>query len=131
MSKRTRSTRRRADRIEQASRNARAPHKESLTAMLEWFLSDGDIFSKVKFHGNTSWLPKSLVWLALCWTWSESRNLTDAFSDAVGCCKIISTSAALSTYQGFMGALTRWTSVFIHLLCQLLQQRMEEIGGKF
>ena len=131
MSKRTRSTRRRAGRIEQASRNSRAPNKESVAAMLEWFLSDGDIFSKVKFHGNTSWLPKSLVWLALCWAWSESRNLTDAFSEAVGCCKIISKSLALSTYQGFMGALTRWTSTFIRLLCLLLQQRMEEIGGKF
>jgi hypothetical protein len=99
--------------------------------MLDWFLSNGDIFSKVKFHGNTSWLPKSLVWLALCWAWSESRNLTDAFTEAVSCCKIISTSAALSTYQGFLGALTRWTSEFIRLLCLLLQQRMEEIGGKF
>ncbi len=116
---------------EQRGRNSRAPSKESLTAMLEWFLSDGDIFSKVKFHGNTSWLPKSLVWLALCWAWSESRNLTDAFTEAVGCCKILSTSAALSTYQGFLGALTRWTSEFIRLLCLLLQQRMQEIGGKF
>lgn len=102
-----------------------------MTAMLDWFLSDGDIFSKVKFHGNTSWLPKSLVWLALCWAWSESRNLTDAFTEAVGYCKILSTSAALSTYQGFLGALTRWTSEFTGLLCLLLQQRMEEIGGKF
>lgn len=99
--------------------------------MLEWFLSDGGIFSKVKLHGNTSWLPKSLVGLALCWAWSESRNLTDAFHEAVGCCKIISKSSALSTYQGFMGAMTRWTSEFIRLLCLLLQQRMQEIGGKF
>ena len=131
MSKRTRSTRKRAGRVEQSSRNSRAPNKESLTAMLDWFLSGGDIFSKVKLHGNTSWLPRSLVWLALCWAWSESRNLTDAFTEAVGCCKIISASAALGTYQGFLGALTRWTSEFIPLLCLLLQQRMEEIGGKF
>ena len=67
MSKRTRSTRRRAGRIEQSSRNSRVPHKESLAAMLDWFLSGEDIFSKVKFHGNTSWLPRSLVWLAIFW----------------------------------------------------------------
>ena len=113
------------------SKRPRVPNKESLAAMLDWFLSDGDIFSKVKFHGNTSWLPTSLVWLALCWAWSESRNLTDAFTEAVGCCKAISASSPLSTYQGFLGALTRWTSEFIRLLCLLLQQRMEEIGGKF
>lgn len=131
MSQRKRSTGKRAGRVEERSRNSRAPNKESLTAMLEWLLPDAGIFSEVKLHGNTTWLPKSLVWLALCWAWSESRNLTDAFTEAVGCCKIISTSSALSTYQGFMGAMTRWTSVFINLLCLLLQQRMEEIGGKF
>ncbi len=99
--------------------------------MLEWFLPDEGIFSKVKLPGNTSWLPRSLVWLAIFWAWSESRNLTDAFTEAVGCCKIISKSSALSTYQGFLGALTRWTSEFINLLCLLLQKRMREIGGKF
>jgi len=131
MSQRKRFRTKRAGSAEQRSGNSRAPNKESLTALLDWFLSNGGIFSEVKLHGNTSWLPKNLVWLALCWAWSESRNLTDAFSEAVGCHKIISTSAALSTYQGFMGALTRWSSEFVRLLCLLLQQRMEEIGGKF
>lgn len=131
MSQRKRSTRKRAGKVKLARRNSRVANKESLTVMLEWLLPDGGIFSQVKLHGNTSWLPRSLVWLAIFWAWSESRNLTDAFTEAVGCCKIISKSSALSTYQGFMGALTRWTSEFIHLLCLLLQKRLEEIGGKF
>jgi hypothetical protein len=131
MSRTKRAARKRAGRLGKSSRNSPVSNKESLVRMLEWFLSDAGIFSNLKFHGNTSWLPKDLVWLALCWAWSESRNLTDGFTEAVGCCQVLSKSSALSTYQGFMGALTRWTSEFICLLCLLLQRRMEEIGGKF
>ena len=131
MSQAKRSTRRRTGRTDNSNVSSRVSNKDQLVGLLEWFLADAGIFSKVKFHGNTSWLPKNLVWLALCWAWSESKNLTDAFTEAVGCCQVLSKSSALNTYQGFMGALTRWTSEFIYLLCLLLQQRMEEIGGKF
>lgn len=108
-----------------------ATHKESLGARLDWLLGDGSIFAKVKLHGNTSWLPTGLVKLALIWAWSECKHLTDAFAEAIGCCEKISGSSALSTYQGFLGALTRWTPTFMPLLCLLLQQRMREIGGPF
>jgi hypothetical protein len=71
------------------------------------------------------------VWLALCWAWSESRNLTDAFTEAVACCERLFAASPLGTYQGFMGALTRWTPSFVPLLCRVLQTRMREIGGRF
>jgi len=72
------------------SRRARRPvrqalgtaHKVSLHARLNWFLGDGSIFAKLKFHGNTSWLPKPLVKLALIWAWSPCKHLTDAFVEA-------------------------------------------------
>jgi hypothetical protein len=37
----------------------------------------------------------------------------------------------VNTYQGLMGALVTWTPGFMPLLCSVLQQRMEQIGGKF
>jgi len=37
----------------------------------------------------------------------------------------------LGTYQGFMGALTRWTATLMEILWPLLHERMEEIGGRF
>ena len=55
--------------------------------MLDWFLPDDSIFSKIGLHGNTKWLPKCLVCLALLWAWSGSRNLTDAYAEAVECCQ--------------------------------------------
>lgn len=110
---------------------AAVTNHESLAALLEWFLPDEVIFARVKLHGNTSWSPSGLVRLALCWAWSESRNLTDAFTEAVGCCQRMFACSPLTTYQGFLGALTRWTATFVPLLCVVLQERMQEIGGKF
>jgi len=106
-------------------------HGESLVALQEQFLPDDSIFASLKFHGNTSWSPRGLVWQALFWSWSECRNVTDAFADASACCQRISGTKPLTTYPGFMGALTRWTATFMPLLWMLLQARMEEWGGEF
>ena len=70
----------------------------------EWFLPDDRIFAKFKRHGNTGWLPSSLVWLALCWSWPECVNVTNAFTQAVEYCQLITGNSAVTTYQGFMGA---------------------------
>jgi hypothetical protein len=40
-------------------------------------------------------------------------------------------SFVLGTYQGFMGALTRWTATLMKILWPLLHERMQEIGGTF
>lgn len=102
-----------------------------LKKMKEWLLPHEGIFANLKRHGNTSWLPGSLVWLALCWAWSESGNLTDAFTHAAACCQVMINRSPLGTYQGFMGALVRWTDVFMRLLWPVLHQRMRQIGGSF
>jgi len=107
------------------------PNKEHLATMLDWLLPDSSIFSKMRLHGNTKWLPKHLVCLALFWAWSESKHLTDAYAEAAQCCRSLFQSVALGTYQGFMGALTRWTATFLNILWPLLHERMEEIGGRF
>jgi hypothetical protein len=107
------------------------PNKEQLVGMLDWFLSDPSIFSEIRLHGNTKWLPKCLVRLALVWAWSGSKHLTDAYVEALQCCHDLLQSVVPSTYQGFMGALTRWTATFLNILWPLLHERMEEIGGRF
>lgn len=106
-------------------------HKEHLTTLLKWFLPDEGIFSHLKLHGNTTWAPGSLVWLAMFWVWCGSGNVTDRFTQAAECSERLFSSSALSTYQGFMGALVQWSSFLINLLCQRLHERMEQIGGKF
>lgn len=102
---------------------------DQLRELQNWLLPNDSIFVILKRHGNTSWLPCSLVWLALCWSWSESKNVTDCFTQAVECCQLIAGKSALSTYQGFMGALVRWTNSILSVLWPILHVRMQEIGG--
>jgi hypothetical protein len=107
------------------------PNKEHLAGMLDWLLPEDSIFSKMRLHGNTKWLPRCLVCLALFWGWSESRHLTDAYAEAAQCCRVMFGPLGVGTYQGFMGALTRWTATLMKILWPLLHERMKEIGGRF
>ncbi len=120
-------------RKKRSRRQAKTPatNNQNLQALRDWFLPEDSIFSKLRFHGNSKWLPMGLVWLALCWAWCETRNVTDAFDEAVTACRRMFGAAPLSTYQGFMGALVTWTPSFMPVLRGVLQQRMEQIGGKF
>jgi Transposase DDE domain len=123
----------RKKRAMQSRRRAKAPptNKQNFQALWLWFLADESIFSQLRFHRNTKWAPIRLVCLALCWAWCETRHVTDAFAQAARACEKLFGAAPLTTYQGFMGALVTWTSTFMSALCRLLQQRMEQIGGKF
>ena len=127
------SSRARMKRAKRARRRAQtlATNNHNFQALRKWLLPDNTIFSKLRFHGNSKWLPVSLVWLALCWAWCAARNVTDAFDEALMSCQKMFGAAPLSTYQGFMGALVTWTPDFMPLLRGVLQQRVEQIGGKF
>ena len=105
-------------------------NKESLVAMLDWFLADDSIFAKMEMHGNTKWLPKCLVFLAIMWAWSEHKCVTDSYAEALDCCRSMFSSFIPTTYQGFMGALTRWTPTLMSILWPILHARMKAIGGK-
>jgi Transposase DDE domain len=132
MSRRNRVARKRLDKSQRLGADVRAvQYKEHLAGLLEWFLPDEGIFAKLKFHGNTTWSPQSLVWLAIYWAWSESRNLTDAFTQAVECYRKSSRPLPVRSYTGFMLALTRWTPRLLDILWLVLHKRMEESGGRF
>jgi len=106
-------------------------NNHDVQALREWFLPDDSIFSSLRFHGNSKWTPALLVWMILCWAWSVSPNVTDAFNEARSACQKMFGTPPLNTYQGFMGALVTWTPSFMPLLHTLLQRKMQQIGGKF
>ena len=103
--------------------NARAMDK-----LREWLLPSG-IFAGLNRHGNTGWLPADLVWLALCWAWEESKNVTDAFDEAKDQCHQLGI-AAVGTYQGMMKALVRHNAPLLIVLWSQLHRLMQEIGGE-
>jgi Transposase DDE domain len=127
------SSRARKKRAKQSRGQGNTPlsYKHSLQSLREWLLPDDSIFSTIRFHGNSRWVPVRLVWLALCWAWCDARYVTDAFDQAVTACQKMFGTAALTTYQGFMGALVTWTARLLTLIGDVLHQRMEQIGGKF
>jgi hypothetical protein len=106
-------------------------NKASLEKLREWLLPDESIFSSIKFHGNIKWKATGLIWLALCWAWSDARCLTDAFEAALGVCEKMLPCVPITTYQGFMGALVGWTPKLLPVLRDALQQRMKQLGSKF
>jgi hypothetical protein len=120
-------------RMKQAKRSRKTlvSNQQELQVLRGWLFPDGSIFSTLSFHGNSKWLPLGLVWLALCWAWSDKRFVTDAFSEAARSCQTMLGVLPVNTYQGLMGALVTWTPRFMPLLCSVLQQRMQQVGGKF
>ena len=104
-------------------------HKQSLKSLSQWLFRRKEIVGNFQRHGNAKWQMNHLIWLALIWSWTESENVTDAFDQAADSCRSTFGSVPLTTYQGFMGALTKWTPTLLPALQGLLQNRMKEIGG--
>lgn len=121
----------RRQRTQRKSPAHRSPSNAQAFGQLQkWLLPNGEIFAGLGLHGNTSWSAVSLVWQALCWAWSESKNVTDAFEQATDQCGQLGITT-LSTYQGFMNALATWTDGLMGVLWPVLHQRMQQIGGAF
>lgn len=104
-------------------------HKQSLKSLGNWLFRGKEILGNSKRHGNAKWQANHLIWLALTWSWTESENVTDAFDQAADSCRATFGSVPLTTYQGFMGALTKWTPTWVPALQGLLQNRMKEMSG--
>jgi hypothetical protein len=131
MSRRTRAKKERGQRRRRPEQRARSvSNAEQLKELLDWFLPDAGIFAGLGLHGNTTWLPVRLVVLALCWAWAETRQVTDAFTAAAAQCEALGLES-LSTYQGFMKVLVRWTDQLLDRLWPVLHQRMRHAGDAY
>ena len=71
------------------------------------FFGDKDIFAKYRFHGNITWKATDLARMGLLFSWSEKKNVTDAFTETVKRSMQLDAQITHTTYQGFMGALTK------------------------
>ena len=116
---------------QQAAKRKQKNHADHLGGVLDWLLPHDGIFAGLRLHGNTTWLPRCLVVLAVCWAWAETRNVTDAFTHAVEWCGGMGHVAVPATYQGFMRVLVRWTDSLMPILWKVIHQRMKQIAGTF
>lgn len=95
---------------------------------LNWAL-ESRLFAHLPVHGNTSWTFPHLILLILLWVWSERRTLTGAFAHASQLARGLLGRVVLTSYPGFIDAVTKWTPTLIPLMWACLQRRMEKIGG--
>lgn len=102
-------------------------HLDFLRKAMEWVV-DERIFQDVKTHGNTKWIAKELVMLAVLWVWSEKSQLTAAFGEAIVWSKRLIGRAAVGSYQALTSALVTHGGQLVPLLWNRLQRLMEEVG---
>jgi len=100
-----------------------------LRRSLAW-VSTERIFEKLTKHGNTNWVTSELVALAVLWVWSGHGTLTGAFAEAKQLSLAMFGRVALTSYQGFTAALTKWTTCLVPLLWSRLHVLMEQAGGE-
>jgi hypothetical protein len=131
MARKTRGQKKRTRRRYHPRKRKPSTNNDCFQKLREWLLPDGGIFSHIKLHGNIKWTPVFLVWLALCWAWSDARFLTDAFQEARDCCQEMFGCTPLKTYPSFIWSLVSQTAKFMPVLREVLRQRMEQMGGKF
>ena len=98
-----------------------------LRKALEWVV-DARIFQDMKTHGNTSWIAKDLVLLAVLWVWSEKSQLTAAFEESLVWSKRLIGRVAMGTYQALTSALVTYGGQLVPLLWNRLQRLMEDVG---
>jgi hypothetical protein len=104
-----------------------AVHLGFLRKAMEWAI-DARIFQDLKTHGNTNWMGKELVMLAVLWVWSEKAQLTVAFQEAVVWSKRLFGRVAVGSYPALTSALVTYGGQLVPLLWNRLQRLMEEVG---
>ena len=99
-------------------------HLDFLRKAMEWVV-DASIFENIETHGNTKWIAKELVMLAVLWVWSEKSQLTAAFGEAMVWSQRLIGRAAVGSYQALTNALVTYGGQLVPLLWNRLQRLME------
>ena len=102
-----------------------------LKAFFTWLLPEDGLFAEDRFHGNIKWEPGQLTQQALIWAWQDTRNVTDAFDQAVEVCEELGVKRIAKTYTAFMNALGRYQGIVAQRLRRRFQEVAEEVAGRF
>jgi hypothetical protein len=99
--------------------------------LLSWIFPEGELFAKDEFHGNIKWTPEQLLKQALVWAWQDTKNVTDAFEQAMECCEDLGINRSAKTYTAFMNALCRYQENISQRLRHRFQQLSKAEAGRF
>ncbi len=93
---------------------------DQLRHCIKSYLSDVS-FSDIALHGNVSWNPALLAAQALLWRMSQKKEVTASFDDSSTNCKQLFGTCAVTTYQGLMKALLKYSSPMMSVLIDRLR----------
>lgn len=105
---------------------ASAPNHQALKQALDWILSPASL-EGVKFRSDCTWTPKLLIFVAILWSWSDEKSLTERYAVAR---KIVIRMSPrrrppAKSYQAFMKMLNTWTAVLVGEMMAALRERMQ------
>ena len=66
---------------DQNGHTASSSHHQALKQALDWLLAPA-VLSNLTFRNDCTWTPRSLIFTALLWVWSDETALTDRFFTA-------------------------------------------------
>jgi hypothetical protein len=98
---------------------------DDLKRAVDWILNDR-IFRNLRLHGNVSWIPASLVRLAIFWVWSGESSLVAAAKEAIAQVTAVFGCPAVGSYQALTGALKTYTRQLLPVLWERLQELMRK-----
>ena len=101
-----------------------------LRSAIDWALNDR-MFAKIKLHGNVSWSPRCLVVSAVLMAWSQSCQLTQAFTSAAKLSNVLYGKSALATYQGTMRALSTYGGQLLPCIWDRLELLMHREAASY
>ena len=130
MARRKQSSRRRRQN-KQRGEQQKQQNKTIFREVLNWLVSEGELFTEERFHGNIKWKPEQLAAEALIWSWQEANNVTDAFDQTLEICEELGAKNIAKTYASFMNALDTYADIFSSRLQQRYQALAEEVGERF
>jgi Transposase DDE domain len=101
-------------------------HHQALKQALDWLLASAKL-ADLAFRKDCTWTPKTLIFMAILWAWSDEKSLTQRFFHVR---KVVMAMGILSripaaTYQAFLKLLTTWTVVLSMTLFDAFRQRMQ------
>jgi Transposase DDE domain len=102
------------------------PHHQALKQALDWLLNSTTL-SGLAFRSDCTWTPKSFVFVAILWAWSDEKTLTDRFFHArkVVMAMIGLTGESARSYQAFLKMLRTWSLVITVALVDAFRRRMQ------
>ena len=111
-------------------KSAAGTHAAELYKVFQW-LTPARCFHAIEFRRDCAWTPRTLVFAALLWSWSDFSKLGRRFQHAL---KIIRGSFKKQhvpevSYQAFVKLLCRWTDSLLACLLKAYREKMQAALG--